>query len=172
MLLAVVMERYRNTGTPDAAGHTLLELVTVVALIAVAAALSYPAVAGMRRGQELERGAIELVHTLRQAHWIAVTTGRRVRLVTHRDEACRWWYGLEREAPGGWVGEGGQRALPGGALLGCAGTPVKVFNPDGTCSFGSLSVRGPGAADYRITLAPATGRVRFYRGDREAGRGR
>lgn len=164
------MERPRGRRTTAPDGHTLLELVTVISLIAVAAALSYPAVAGMRRGQELERGAIDLVHTLRQAHWIAVTTGRRVRLVTRRDENARWRFGLEREVPGGWVCDGGERVLPGGALLGVAGPPVKVFNPDGTCSFGSLSLRGLGEGDYRIALAPATGRVRFYRGDREAGR--
>jgi hypothetical protein len=56
-------------------------------------------------------------------------------------------------------------------VLSVAGPEEKVFNPDGTCSFGSVTLRGPGGRFYRCTLAPATGRVRLYRGDREAGRG-
>jgi hypothetical protein len=57
-----------------------------------------------------------------------------------------------------------------GAVVAIAGPADKVFNPDGTCSLGSYTVRGPGGV-YRITLMPATGRVRLYRGEHEAGRG-
>jgi hypothetical protein len=69
------------------------------------------------------------------------------------------------------VPDGEEQAIPLGAVVAIAGEPEKVFNPDGTCSFGSITLRGAGGAVYRCTLAPATGRVRFYRGDREAGRG-
>jgi hypothetical protein len=61
--------------------------------------------------------------------------------------------------------------VPRGAVVAIAGETTKVFNPDGTCSFGSITLRGSGGEVYRCTLTPATGRVRFYRGDREAGRG-
>ena len=56
-------------------------------------------------------------------------------------------------------------------VLAVAGPTEKVFYPDGTCSFGSITLRAEAGAAYRCTLAPATGRVRLYRGDRGAERG-
>lgn len=150
-------------------GYTLLELLTVVALVAVALSLAYPSLADHRRGQELENGAVGLLHTMRLAHWRAVVTGRRVRLVTRQEESGAWIYRLDREEGLGWVPEEKERLLPRSAMLRVAGPAVKVFNPDGTCSFGSVSLQGPGGGVYRFALAPATGRVRFYRGEREVG---
>jgi hypothetical protein len=82
-----------------------------------------------------------------------------------------WLLGTERQDGGSWVTEGEDRRIAAGVVLAVAGPAEKVFNPDGTCSFGSITLRGAGGAVYRCTLAPATGRVRLYRGDREAGHG-
>lgn len=170
MLGVMAMWLRRRPGAVTSGGYTLLELVTVMALIAIAAALAYPGLREFRGGQELEGAAVTLLHTMRLAHWRAVVSGRRVRLTARREEDLGWRYRLEREEAGGWVPEGEERSLPRNTLLGVAGPAAKVFNPDGTCSFGSLSLRGCGGGGYRFTLAPATGRVRFYRGEREAGR--
>ncbi len=153
------------------AGHTLVELVTVVGVIAIAAALAYPALAGMRRGQDLEAAAVGTAQCLRLARWRAVVSGRRVRVVPRRGPEVLWRIVTEREAGGGWVPDGEDRTLPRGVLIAVAGPAEKVFNPDGTCSLGSLTLRAGGAEAYRLTLAPATGRVRVYRGERELGRG-
>jgi hypothetical protein len=139
--------------------------------MAVAAALAYPAFSGLRRGQELESAAVGLSQKLRLAHWRAVSTGGRVRVAPRQTAEGAWLFRLERERQAGWVPDGEEQAIPRGTVVAIAGEAAKIFNPDGTCSFGSITLRGAAGAVYRCTLAPATGRVRFYRGDREAGRG-
>lgn len=152
-------------------GYTLVELVTVLAILATVAALSYPSLAGLLRGQEVEAAAIGVARQLRLAQWRAVVTGDRARVAARQEGGGIWRFLIERERGTAWVPDGEEQTLPAGTVVAIAGPAAKVFNPDGTCSLGSITVRGPGGAVYRCTLAPATGRVRFYRGDREAGRG-
>jgi Tfp pilus assembly protein FimT len=152
-------------------GHTMLELVTVVAIVAAASALAYPALAGLRRGQELESAAVGLTQHLRLAHWRAVVTGARVRVAPRQLADGRWRFRVEREQGAAWVPDGDEQPIPLNTVVAIAGSAEKVFNPDGTCSLGSITLRGERGEVYRCTLSPATGRVRFYRGGREAGRG-
>lgn len=152
-------------------GYTLLELVTVVAIVAVASAMAYPALAGLCRRQELESAAVGLTQKLRLAHWRAVVTGQRVRVAPSQTADGTWRFRMEREQGTAWLPEADEQSIPRGTVVVVAGAAEKIFNPDGTCSMGSVTLRGPGGEVYRSTLAPATGRVRFYRGDREAGRG-
>jgi len=152
-------------------GYTLPELVTVVAIVAVASAMAYPSFAGLRRGQELESAAVGLTQKLRLARWRAVVTGGRTRVAQGRAADGSWRFRVERERGPAWVPDGDEQLIPRGTVVAVAGTAEKVFNPDGTCSLGSITLRGARGEVYRCTLAPATGRVRFYRGDREAGRG-
>jgi len=153
------------------AGHTVLELVTVVAIAAVASALAYPSLAGMRTGQELESAAVGLTQQLRLAHWRAVATGDRVRVASRQEPDGTSRFVVEREQGVAWVSAGDGQRVPRGTIVSIAGSAEKIFNPDGTCSLGSITLRGAAGGVYRCTLSPATGRVRFYRGDREAGRG-
>lgn len=152
-------------------GHTLIELVSVVAIVALASAMAYPALAGLRRGQELESAAVGLSQKLRLAHWRAVVTGKRVRVSPRQLGDGAWRFRVELEQGAAWVPDGDEQPIPRGTVVAVAGTAAKVFNPDGTCSLGSITLRGVDGGVYRCSLAPATGRVRFYRGDREAGRG-
>lgn len=152
-------------------GYTLLELVTVLAIVAVASAMAYPALAGLRRGQQLESAAVGLAQKLRLAHWRAVVTGTRVRVTPQQLADGAWRFRVEREQGAAWVPDGDEQSMPRGTVVAVAGATEKVFNPDGTCGLGSITLRGARGEVYRCTLAPATGRVRFYRGDREAGRG-
>lgn len=152
-------------------GYTLLELVTVLAIVAVASAIAYPSFAGLRRGQELESAAVGLTQKLRLARWRAAVTGARVRVAPARAADGTWRFRVEREQGTAWVPDGDEQSIPRGTVVAVAGAAEKVFNPDGTCSLGSITLRGARGEVYRSTLAPATGRVRFYRGEREAGRG-
>jgi general secretion pathway protein H len=152
-------------------GYTLVELITVLAVLATAAALALPALAGLRRGQELEAAAVGLARHLRLAQWRALATGDRTRVTARHEADGSWMFRTEREQAASWVPDGEDQRLPPGAVVAFAGPEQKVFNADGTCSMGSITLRGPGDAVYRCTLVPATGRVRFYRGERESGRG-
>ena len=161
----VAGNRHRSDG-----GYTLLELITVVAIVAIASALAYPSLAGLRGGQELESAAVGLTQHLRLANWRAVATGKRVRVSPRLEPDGAWRFLVEREQGAAWAAAGEGQKIPRGTVVAVAGAAEKVFNPDGTCSMGSITLRGAGSV-YRCTLSPATGRVRFYRGDREAGRG-
>lgn len=156
---------------PSQSGHTLLELVVVLAVVALACAIGHEGLAGLGRGASLESSAVGLTQLLRLAQWQAVGSGRRVRVATLATPDGSWRFRLEREESSAWVPAGEEQRVPGGAVVAVAGPAEKVFNPDGTCSMGSITLRGAGGAVYRCTLAPATGRVRLYRGDREAGHG-
>jgi len=164
-MTTVAWNRRRSDG-----GYTLLELVTVVAIVAIASALAYPALGGLGSGQNLESAAVGLTQHLRLAHWRAVATGIRVRVSSRQEPDGTWRFLVEREQGAAWVFAGDEQKIPRGTVVAIAGAAEKVFNPDGTCSLGSITLRGAGGV-YRCTLSPATGRVRFYRGDREAGRG-
>jgi type II secretion system protein H len=164
-MATVAWNRRRSDG-----GYTLLELVTVVAIVAIASALAYPSLAGLASGQDLESAAVGLTQHLRLAHWRAVVTGNRMRVSPRQEPDGAWRFLVERAQGETWVSVGDAQKIPRGTVVAIAGAAEKVFNPDGTCSLGSITLRGAGAV-YRCTLSPATGRVRFYRGDREAGRG-
>jgi type II secretion system protein H len=168
--LAVMITRL-SRGSGGTAGHTLLEVVMVVAIVAVASALAYPSLAGMRRGQQLEAAAVGTAQCLRLARWRAIVAGQRVQVTLRRSPDGAWALVTARETAGSLVAEGEDRRIPSGVIVAVAGPAVKVFNPDGTCSMGSITLRGDGEAVYRCTLIPATGRVRLYRGGREMGRG-
>jgi prepilin-type N-terminal cleavage/methylation domain-containing protein len=152
------------------AGYTLVELVVVLAVVSVASALAYPSLAGLQQGQELEKAAVGMAQCLRLSHWRSVVSGKRVRVLPRQDPDGGLRLHIEREEGAVWVADGDGPAIPRGVILAAAGPAEKVFNPDGTCSLGSFTMRGAGGV-YRCTLAPATGRVRLYRGDREVGRG-
>jgi general secretion pathway protein H len=165
------MKPHQARAVPTTSGYTLIELMTVLAILAAVAALAAPSLAALGRGQELEAAAVGVARLLRTAQSRALVTGDRVRVAARRDARGSWVFPIERERGGAWLPDGASQALPPGTVVAVAGPAEKVFNPDGTCSLGSITVRSAGAV-YRCTLAPATGRVRFYRGDREAGRGR
>ncbi|HEY5998030.1 MAG TPA: GspH/FimT family pseudopilin [bacterium] len=165
------MPSTRDLGVAGEAGHTLIELAAVVAIVTVAAALALPSVAAMGRGHQLEAAAFGAAQCLRLAHWRAVASGRRVQVCVRRGPDGVWLLATERESGGAWVADGEERRLPAGVVVAVAGPAEKVFNPDGTCSIGSLTLRAGASAAYRCTLAPASGRVRLYRGERELGRG-
>lgn len=160
------------SGRPDAgSGFTLTELVVTLSCAALAAALFSPHLKTLSRGQETGAAARELLLTMRRAHWAAVLSGGRTRVATFPglgDAAP--WYVVEKEEGGAWVPEGEARRLPESVRLTVTGPPKKVFNPNGTCSMGSLHLQGAGGRRYRLALNPLTGRVRIYRGDREIGR--
>ena len=94
-----------------------------------------------------------------------------MRVAPRRTADGVWRFRVEREQGAAWVPDGEEQSIPRGTVVAVAGAAEKIFNPDGTCSLGSITLRGARGEVYRSTLAPATGRVRFYRGDREAGRG-
>ena len=159
-------------GRRDAgSGFTLTELVVTLSCAALAAALFSPHLKTLSRGQETGAAAREMLLTMRRAHWAAVLSGQRTRVATFPGGGGAVpRYVVEKEEGGVWVPEGEVHRIPESVTLTVTGPAKKVFNPNGTCSMGSLHLQGAGGRRYRLALNPLTGRVRIYRGDREIGR--
>lgn len=158
---------FRIEGRP---GFTLLELLFLLSLAALLATLIAPSLRSYGRQGETTAAAREMLAVMQAAHWKAVLSGRRVRLAQYTRRGDRaLWYVMEREEGGVWLPVGEGHRIPERVRMSTKGSPVKVFNPNGTCSMGSVSLTGPGGKSCRLALNPLTGRVRLYRGDREDG---
>ncbi len=153
-------------------GYSLLELVVVLSIAALAAVISFPSLRIFSGEGRPGPAAREMLLTMRMARWKALSSGRGARLAIYEqkaDESAR--YVVEREKGSAWVVEGRPHFLPGGVEVKTTGPALKVFYPNGTCSMGSVIFSGPGGARYRLSLNPATGRIRLYRGEEEVGGG-
>lgn len=145
-----------------------MEVLIVLSLAALAAALFAPHLRTFSRGCETAAVAREMLLSMRAAHWKAILSGRRTRLSTFaRKGDPALWYVIEEEEDGVWIPESPDHRIPEGVLMRATGPGTKVFNPDGTSSMGSIILEGAGGASCRLALNPLTGRVRFYRGESE-----
>ncbi len=170
MQFQVVMEAHIPAPGDGTDGYSLLELVVVLSIAALVAAISLPGLqlfSGAGRPGPVAR---EMLLTMRMARWKALSSGCRTRLAIYGqsgDESAR--YVVEREEGSAWVADGGVHPLPDGVEVRTTGPALKVFYPNGTCGMGSIILTGPGGVHYRLSLNPATGRVRLYRGEKEVG---
>jgi prepilin-type N-terminal cleavage/methylation domain-containing protein len=163
----------RSSKTSKATGErglTLIELLVVLSLIALGAVLSVPSGRSLGQVSEAEGTAREMLNCLRMARWKAVVSGECSRLAFHdRGGGDALWYVIEGWDGRDWQAEGESRRIPPSVKMSTTGPATKVFYPDGTCSLGSILLSGQGAAGYRISLNPATGRARLWRGGKEVG---
>jgi prepilin-type N-terminal cleavage/methylation domain-containing protein len=156
--------------TGGRAGVTLLELVVVLSVVALAAAVTVPSVSSLRRTGEAGAAAREMLLTMRAARWRAVVTGSSTRIVTFaRQGDTAVWYVVERQDGAVWIPEGAGHRVPEGVRMTTTGPAVKHFSPRGTSNMGSVVFEAAGGGSYRLSLNPATGRARLYRGENEVG---
>jgi len=71
--------------TSDAKGFSLLELVIVILVMGLVAAVSYPALSRGTTAFHLRAAGRDILNTLRYAHEKAITEQRAMRLVVNRD---------------------------------------------------------------------------------------
>jgi prepilin-type N-terminal cleavage/methylation domain-containing protein len=166
----VGMDCHTSTPFDGTRGYSLLELIVVLSIVALAAAIALPDLQIFSGAGRPGHAAREMLLTMRMARWKALSSGRGTRLAIYGREAGESArYVVEREEGSGWVAEGRAHLLPAGIEVRTTGPARKVFYPNGTCSLGSVIFTGPGGARYRLSLNPATGRVRLYRGEEEVG---
>lgn len=154
-------------------GFTLVELVVVLSLLALAAAISLPSGTSLRRSGETGAAAREMLLFLKMARWTAIVSGTPTRLASfaRRDDPATW-YVMERLLDTVWIPEAETHRLPEHVRMKTTGAAVKEFTPRGTSVMGSILLEGEGGAVYRISFNPATGRVRLYREGEEVGHDR
>jgi len=142
-------------------GYSLMELVVVLAILAVVAAVVAPAVG---RGADDVRVRAELAGVagfLRAAREHAVARGQALEVTLDREG-----HALLRR-PGRDAEEGVQASRAVSPLLRLAANPLRsrvTFLPQGMSSGGRFRIGAPGPRAYVITVDPLTGRVTTHRG--------
>lgn len=123
---------------PREAGFTVIELIVVVALLALAYALVAPSISAVFDRPRLDNAARQVAGSLREARATAIETFRDTRFAVLADR--RSWRSGERT---GAVAEGIQLSLErrdrGGSGAGAAGEIV--FFPDGSSTGGRVVLR-------------------------------
>jgi type IV fimbrial biogenesis protein FimT len=144
-------------------GVTLIELVVVMVIIAIGAALLVPNIGAWLPNYRLRSATRDVVSTLRTAQMKAVSTNIPYG-VAFDANSCQLY-----RSSGGLIPEGGAVNLPTGVQFnnntfpvnGALGKPFAQFNSDSTSSPGGVSLLNTKGTQKRITLTTATGRVKI-----------
>ena len=142
-------------------GYTLIEVVMVLAVLAVACAVMTPAVGRTVDGVKVRTEVAGVASFLRRAREQAVTRGEPHEVAL--DSGARTL--LFRRAGGeSMTGVEARRVLS--PLLHVAAAPTRItFMPQGRSSGGVLRIEAVGPRVYLITVDPLTGRVTTQRVD-------
>jgi len=141
-------------------GVTIIELVVVMVIIAITAALTIPSIGAWLPNFRLRTAARDIVSTMRTAQMKAVSSNLEYRVSF---DSANGTYLLQTRTTGGvWVDEGGPQKMPKGIRIYQVNLPEDhaEFNPNSTSSGGNIVLRNSKEAERRIVLYSATGRIR------------
>lgn len=142
-------------------GVTLIELVIVMAIIAIGAVLLVPNLGAWLPNYRLRSAARDITSTLRVAQMKAVSTNLDHRVSFTEGTGNAGSYVIERSTGGVWVSEGGSKTLPTGIQLTTNFTNERVvFKPNSAVEMGgSISLRNPKGTIRTISVLLSTGRI-------------
>ena len=143
-----------RSGRAISGGFTLIELVVLIAVIAVVTAIGAPVFLSFARAQETDGAARELVVALNQARQLAIMRGTSfsVETQTNPNNRMRFCSGTTLPCPGASVWTGGETDGAGWRGL---GNPARiVLGPNIT--FSSLGA-ATGSGTLRVQNSSATG---------------
>ncbi len=142
-------------------GFTLLELLVVMAIIAILTAMSMPAISGYLKGARLKGGARQIVSALRMARQLAITK-RDIYSVDFNTGNRQFWVEWDNQTSGSvdtLVDE--IRTLPDTINFDSSqGTYLYDFSARGTVGSGSIYIVDPNNNYKRISVVAATGQVK------------
>ncbi|HWS78489.1 MAG TPA: GspH/FimT family pseudopilin [Thermomonas sp.] len=151
-------------------GFSLLEMLLVMALVAVASLLAVAAIGGGTQGMQLRAGAKDLAAQFRFARAVAISSGEPQDVVI--DPQARRWQGAKGrngELPGaGKIVFTGARAeqfadiAPAAAAEAAAGKGAVRFFPDGAATGGRVRMLANGGG-WDVDVGWLTGEVRVSR---------
>ncbi len=141
-------------------GVTLLELVVVMAIIAIGAVLIAPNIGAWIPNYRLKSATRDVVSALRTAQMKAVSTNTEYQVSFDQGAGS---YILQRNTGGGFFDEGARTFLPTGIQISAITFPGSnaQFNPNSTSSTGGITLSNTKGASKTITLTSSTGRARF-----------
>ncbi len=140
-------------------GYSLIELVVVLAMLAIAAAVVGPAVGRTVDDVRVRAELAALAAFLRTAREQAVTHQQAFEVMLDPEAASSC-------APTGRLGDGARqpvRAVSAGLRMEAA-VPRVTFWPHGMSSGARFTIEAPGPRAYVITVDPLTGRVATHPG--------
>ena len=141
-------------------GVTLLELIVVMVIIAIMAALAVPNIAAWLPNYRLRTATRDIVSTMRTAQMKAVSMNLEHRVQFNLEAGS---YIVQRMTTTGvWVDDGVLQTIPSGTRfhqIDLAGS-LATFNPNSTSTSGSITLRNKRDAEKKIVLFAATGRIR------------
>jgi prepilin-type N-terminal cleavage/methylation domain-containing protein len=148
-------------------GVTLVELVVVMAIIAIGAAFVAPNIGAWIPNYRLRSASRDVTSALRMAQMKAISSNREYQ-VSFNAGSHILWYNSGTTATPAWTMDGTAEELPKGVLIigitfpACP-APVSgncaQFNPNSTSSTGSITLTNTKGATKRITLTTSTGKV-------------
>ena len=144
-------------------GVTLLELIVVMVIIAIAAALAIPNIAAWLPNYRLKTATRDIVSTMRTAQVKAVTTNIEHRVQFDTEAGS---YIIQRRTTAGTLEPDGlSQKIPNGIRfhdidLDGANHNEAIFNPNSTSTSGSVTLRNKRDTEKKIVLFAATGRIR------------
>jgi prepilin-type N-terminal cleavage/methylation domain-containing protein len=139
---------YRNVR-----GFSLVEMMIVVVLMAIALSIALPATASFVHGQSVASAGSELYGLLQYARGEAVTRGQRVTVVASADDAWAGEVEVQAVHDGETVTLRHQDALGDGSILASSASQAfssLEFYPNGSAS-GSTSITLCHASDAEVT---------------------
>ena len=142
-------------------GITLIELVVVMAIIAIGAALIAPNIGAWIPNYRLRSATRDVVSALREAQMKAVSTNTQYQ-VSFNPAASS--YILQYQDTGGnWINQGDSQEFPSGILISGITFPGDKanFSPNSTASMGNITLANSRGSSRTITLTSSTGRVRI-----------
>ncbi len=144
----------------DKKGVTLIELIIVMVIIAVAAGFIAPNIGAWLPNYRLRSAARDIVSTMRTAQMKAISTNLTYQ-VLFTPAGTPTSYILQYQTTAGFVNDGAIQNLPSGITIPTitiSGSNA-VFNPNSTSSSGSVTLQNNKGTQRRLTLTPSTGRV-------------
>jgi prepilin-type N-terminal cleavage/methylation domain-containing protein len=145
-------------------GVTLIELVAVLVIIVIGALLFVPNIGAWLPNYRLRSAARDIVSTMRTAQMKAVSNNIQYRVnLDDAEIGAPNSYILQRNSGGLWVNDGGLQTLPAGITVNIDRLPAgrALFNPNSTSTSGSVTLQNTRGMQRRITITPATGRIRI-----------
>jgi Tfp pilus assembly protein FimT len=144
----------------DRKGATLVELVTVLMIVAIAATLTLPNTGAWLSIYRLRTATRHIVSTMQTAKMMAVV--RNVDYRVHFEPDSRSYILQCRTTAGIWLDEGAAQILPQGILFQEVNLPGHnaEFNPNATSSSGNILLRSRREKEKKIILFSTTGRIR------------
>ena len=128
-----------------AAGFTLIEMLVVIAIMALVAGLGYPSIERSIAASRFRASAADMGSLLGRARYAALREGRTVRLQL-------------RDGGHGLVMDSGEAVDLVAPLVATADPQTLVFFPDGSAVAAHVALAGPGVA-RSYAVEPHTGRI-------------